>query len=41
MWSYNGQKTKGVNTGKAIAQAIINNWANNLTIGALSKKTQL
>ena len=36
---YTSARTKGVSRGKAAVQAITNNWANNLTLGQLSKKT--
>lgn len=37
---YTGLKAKGVSTGKAAAQAITNNWANNITLGHLSRTSK-
>lgn len=38
---YNSARTKGVSKGKAVAKAIVNNWANNLSFGKLSKRADL
>lgn len=37
---YTSLRAKGTSKGKAVAQAITNNWANNLTLGRLSKKAR-
>lgn len=37
---YTSARSKGVSKGKAATQAIVNNWANNMTFGMLSKKSK-
>lgn len=37
---YNAQKARGVSTGKAAVQGVINNFVNNITFGKLSRKSK-
>lgn len=37
---YTSLRANNVSKGKAAAQAVVNNWANNLTLGQLSKKAK-
>ena len=37
---YTSLRANGVSKGKAAAQAVFNNWANNVTLGQLSKKAK-
>lgn len=38
---YNEYKAKGVSTGKSVTKAILNNWANNVTFGAIGREENL